>query len=337
LCLFHPCAYSFTYAFAYLYCDRQYQDIEFRSGSDDGLLALLNGQVVQRVQMERGSDVDQDRAVVTLEKGWNRLLCKVDDYGGGHGLIARFKQADGQVISDYKICLVRPPEGTETRFVAGAAYEAQAAALLKEAMKLSAEKGDLDAAAAKCREVVARYPKAQAAAEAMYRGGAFQAQAGHTQQAMAVYSEVLAKYPYSKWIEDTLLAQAEILAAGGDAAGAEKALSELVTGHPASNLSSEAMLRLSALQAQRKDLDAAAVTLSEIRHKYPNTVESVMALERLADHQKARGKTDEAAKLYQQTIAECQQLSEGKYVFFVNVQAVLEKVSQSARAKMEGR
>jgi hypothetical protein len=262
-CVFTPCPFSFTYAFAYLYCDREHPDLEMLTGSDDGLLALLNGQIVQRVQMQRGYATDQDRAVVTLRQGWNRLLCKVDDYSGGHGLCVRFRKAGGEFFSDYKVCFIQPAEGAAVRFVDGVAYEAEAAKLLKDAMKLQAEKGELDAAA-------------------------------------------------------------------------EKALAQLVADHPDSSLASEAMLRLAVLQTARKDLDAADVSLGEVRRKFPNTVEAVKALKGLADNLAARGKATEAAKLYRQVIEECQRLSEGKYVFFVNVQAVLKQISDSARHLLDG-
>ena len=81
------------------------------------MLVLLNGRMVQRAQMQRGYATDQDKAVVTLAKGWNRLLCKVDDYGGGHGLCVRFMKADGSPMKDYKVCFVRPAPGAEARFV----------------------------------------------------------------------------------------------------------------------------------------------------------------------------------------------------------------------------
>jgi TolA-binding protein len=185
-------------------------------------------------------------------------------------------------------------------------------------------------------EVVAKYPKAQAAAEAMFQAGSFQLKGGKADEAMKSFAQLLATYPYAKWVEDTLMAQAEVLTSRKDNAAAEKALLDLINEHGASNLASEAMLRLAALQVQRHDADAASLTCGEVRRKFPDTVEAVKALEALADIAKAGGKAD-AANLYKQIIDECQKLSEGKYVFFVNVQAVLKKISDSARAKMEGK
>ena len=336
ICEFRPCIYSFTYAFVYLYCDQPYADVQLLTGSDDGLLAILNGQVVQRVQMERGPAVDQDRAVVTLRKGWNRLLCKIDDYGGGHGLVLRFKKADGELLTDYKVCFTRPAEGVEVRFVDGAAYESEAAQLLKDAAKINAETGDLQAATGKCGEVIGKYPKAQAAAQAMYLAGTFQVSGGRLDEAVKTFAKVLRRYPYSKWVEDALLAQAAVQAARHESATAEATLAELIAKHGKSSLVSEAMLRLAALQAGRRDLQAADATLSSLRQKFPNTVEAVKALDGLADNQQARGNRDQAAILYRQVIDESQKLSEGKYVFYVNVQAVLKGIAESARAKLDG-
>ncbi len=334
LCSFQPCAYSFTYAFVYLYSDREQTEVQLLTGSDDALLVLLNGQVVQRVQMQRGTAVDQDRALVTLHKGWNRLLCKVDDVSGGHGLCVRLKTPAGQPLQDYKICLARPAEGAVVRFVDGVVYEADAARLLKSALKLSAEQGDLEGAASKCREVVAGYPKAQSAAEALYQVGVLEARQGKTDRALANHGRLLVQYPYSRWVEDALLSQAELLAGRKDHAAAEKALTELLTSRPRSQRASEAMLRLAGLQTLRRDLNSADAVFLAVRQKYANTVEAVIALEGLADNQKARGNAAEAAKLYQQVLDDCQKLSEGKYVFFVNVQAALKRIADSARAKM---
>ena len=133
------------------------------------------------------------------------------------------------------------------------------------------------------------------------------------------------------------LAQAEVLASRHDTAAAEQVLAELITNHAKSSLVSEAMLRLAALQAARRDFSAADATFGDLRKKFPNTVEAVMALQGLADNQQARGDRNKAAALYRQVIDESQNLSEGKYVFYVNVQAVLKNLAESARGKLEAR
>jgi formylglycine-generating enzyme required for sulfatase activity len=54
-------------------------------GSDDGLLVWLNGEEVLRRDVARGVSPNQDRAVLSLEPGENRLLLKIYNQGGGHG------------------------------------------------------------------------------------------------------------------------------------------------------------------------------------------------------------------------------------------------------------
>ena len=335
VCGFTPCPFSYTYAFVYLYCDRPYENVQMLTGSDDGLLAILNGQIVQRVRCSAATPP-------TRTGRWWRCG------RAGTGCFARWTIIPAATAC---ACGSRRPTASFSRTTRSASFGPRKGArcgsstawptrpmpvrLLKEAMKASAEKGDMAAAAAKCGEVIAKYPKAQAAAEAMYQAGSFQAKAGKIDLATKTYTDLLGRYPYSKWAEDTLIAQAEILISRKDPAAAEKLLAKLVADHPEASLASEAMLRLAALQTGRGDRDAADLTLGEVRRKFPLTVEAVKALEGLADNQQVRGKTEQAAKLYQQVIDEAQRLSGGKYVFFVNVQAVLAKISDSARSKLE--
>ena len=64
-------------------------------GSDDGQIVWLNGVEIGRKLNCSGVSADQLAFPVTLESGWNRLLHKVYDGGGGWGVIARFYEADG--------------------------------------------------------------------------------------------------------------------------------------------------------------------------------------------------------------------------------------------------
>ena len=68
-------------------------------GSDDGLKAWLNGQVVHSNNVDRGLVVDQDRAPVKLKQGPNQLLLKVTQGGGGWAACARLVGANGQPIT----------------------------------------------------------------------------------------------------------------------------------------------------------------------------------------------------------------------------------------------
>ena len=70
---------------------------------------------------------------------------------------------------------------------------------------------------------------------------------------------------------------------------------------------------------------------------FPNTVEAVRALEKLGDNQDARKQLNAARTLWRQVIEEADTLANGKYVWYVNVQAVLKQIADRARTKLTGR
>jgi len=334
---FRPASMYMTYTFIHLYCEQEKKDLVLLTGSDDALLVLLNGKQVQKVQMQRGYNTDQDRvAGITLNKGWNRLMCKIDDYMGGHGLVVRFKTKDAEPVTDLKICLSKPAEGVKPNFVDGTVYEAAAAKLLKEAMRFSAEEGNFGKAGTLCREIVAQYPKSSAAAEALYQAGDLLLKQQKPDEALKTLDELLAGYPYAKWSEDALVAKAQTFRSQQKPAESEKALEALLEQFPSSSLVPEAMLELAGLKAARGDLDESDVILSEVRQRYANTVEWVKALDALADNQSARKNLNKARELWRQVMEEAKTLSEGKYVWYVNVQTLLQKLSDQARAKISG-
>ena len=67
-------------------------------GSDDGIKAWLNGEVVHSHNIDRGEVTDQDTAPIHLKKGTNHLMLKISQGGGGWSASARFIGADGKPI-----------------------------------------------------------------------------------------------------------------------------------------------------------------------------------------------------------------------------------------------
>lgn len=67
-------------------------------GSDDGIKAWLNGEVVHSNNIDRGEVADQDRAPIKLKQGTNELLLKITQGGGGWSASARFVGMDGKPI-----------------------------------------------------------------------------------------------------------------------------------------------------------------------------------------------------------------------------------------------
>ncbi len=64
-------------------------------GSDDGIKAWLNGELVHANNVSRGVQPDADKVKVALNKGLNTLMLKVTQGSGDWGACARFRTADG--------------------------------------------------------------------------------------------------------------------------------------------------------------------------------------------------------------------------------------------------
>lgn len=326
--VFPPASMYMTYAATYLVCDQAVTNLSLRTGSDDGLLVILNGEIVQKVQMQRGYNVDQDRADgLALRKGWNTLLCKVDDYMGGHGLCVRFMTAAGEPVTDYRVVLVpEPPAGVLVEFVDGRKYEAEAIQLLKQAITQKTVNNDIAAALATARAVVTKYPASKTAAEALYVSAGILRDQGKTDEAHQAYDAVLTDFPFSKWAEDSLMAK-----------GTEAALERVLKDYGNSALVPEAMLRLADIKTRAQQFIEGNSILEELRSRFPQTLESVQALDKLADNKAATGDRAGAQKLWQQVIEEAATLTAGKYVWYVNVQSALKEVADGARTKKEGK
>jgi hypothetical protein len=86
-------------SFAYAYTEFESEtggDARLLMGSDDGLRAWLNGELVHDNNVDRGLIHDQDVTPVTLKKGHNTLLLKISQGGGGWAFCCRVTLADGK-------------------------------------------------------------------------------------------------------------------------------------------------------------------------------------------------------------------------------------------------
>lgn len=72
-------------------------------GSDDGIKAWINGQVVHSNNVDRGQVADQDMAPVKLKKGANELLLKISQGGGGWSACARIVGPDGKPLKGLRV------------------------------------------------------------------------------------------------------------------------------------------------------------------------------------------------------------------------------------------
>ena len=78
------------------------QEARLEMGSDDGIKVWLNGVVVHANNAGRGITVRQDTAKVNLKEGWNELLLKVTNAGGGWACSCRVRRPDGSELDGLK-------------------------------------------------------------------------------------------------------------------------------------------------------------------------------------------------------------------------------------------
>ncbi|HVP12100.1 MAG TPA: dockerin type I domain-containing protein [Phycisphaerae bacterium] len=91
-----------------------------RLGSDDGIKVWFNGSNVLTRDVYQGWTADQYTAAVTLNQGWNRLLCKVSQGGGSYQFSARITDPSGGTFSDLDYQLSDPnTHGEEAQFIRG--------------------------------------------------------------------------------------------------------------------------------------------------------------------------------------------------------------------------
>ncbi|MBN1817205.1 MAG: DUF1080 domain-containing protein [Sedimentisphaerales bacterium] len=67
-------------------------------GSDDGVKVWLNGKVVHANNASRGVSPGQDKVRVELKTGWNELMLKVVNGGGGWGACVRLADEQGNLL-----------------------------------------------------------------------------------------------------------------------------------------------------------------------------------------------------------------------------------------------
>ncbi len=72
-------------------------------GSDDGVKAWVNGEVVHANNVDRGDVPDQDVAIIELKKGANDLMLKITQGGAGWSCHARVVGVDGQPMKDLRL------------------------------------------------------------------------------------------------------------------------------------------------------------------------------------------------------------------------------------------
>jgi hypothetical protein len=70
------------------------QEAELLIGSDDGVKVWVGGKLVHTSKLTRAAAPEQDRVKVALKKGANRIVVKINNGDGPHGLYCTFVSGD---------------------------------------------------------------------------------------------------------------------------------------------------------------------------------------------------------------------------------------------------
>jgi hypothetical protein len=88
-------------SFGYAYCEVELAErtvVQLRLGSDDGVVAWVNGAKIHNHLVDRGSAPDQDVVLTRLEAGRNRILLRISQGSGGWGFCSRLTTKDGAAL-----------------------------------------------------------------------------------------------------------------------------------------------------------------------------------------------------------------------------------------------
>lgn len=90
------------------------QRVRIEMGSDDGLKAWLNGQVICENNVARGVKPGEDKAFVKLNEGWNVLMIKVMQGSGDWAVCAQVKPLLGDDVKGLRISPTGKDDGAAT-------------------------------------------------------------------------------------------------------------------------------------------------------------------------------------------------------------------------------
>lgn len=96
---------------AYLYnhiWSEEERRVRMELGSDDGVKVWLNGELVHANNISRGVAPGDDVFEISLRRGWNPLLLKITQGGGGWGACARLRDLNGGRLAGLKTALPPP-------------------------------------------------------------------------------------------------------------------------------------------------------------------------------------------------------------------------------------
>jgi hypothetical protein len=79
------------------------QELQLEVGSDDAIKVWVNGKSVHSNNASRGNEPGQDKVKIQLNEGWNLLMMKIINGGGGWGANARLRTLDDKKVEGMKV------------------------------------------------------------------------------------------------------------------------------------------------------------------------------------------------------------------------------------------
>jgi TolA-binding protein len=330
--------YGITVCHVYLYSPVDRPKAVFSGSSDDGLKVIWNGAKVWSNQIQRSPTYDSDRAPAPIKKGWNTLLCVVDQVIGGHLLTARFLD-DGKAVTDLEIAL-DPPRPDATRHPAEA-YNRQAATLMRAADALKAD-GKLAEAVEAYGRALKEFPLADAAPRAAYAAAETLYSADgrksldQPEKAVAALETLLGRYRQDVLAEYGLLDLAKIqeTALHDDDKAAATYLS-FEEHYPHSPQGAKALVGLARLLARQKKYEDSILTYRKAMRKYPQSDEVMDATVGVADAYRLAGDADKARQQYEAARVMARDWHDNKYGVDVGKQAWLDGILDYLRVQLK--
>jgi len=105
--LLSPSQDCVAYAVVWVFAPKG-QEVALTAGSNDGMKVWLNDRVIHQFREGRVARPDQDRFKARLKQGWNQLLVKVTQTGGGWGLYFSIRDRDDGTPDGLRVS-TRPP------------------------------------------------------------------------------------------------------------------------------------------------------------------------------------------------------------------------------------
>ncbi|OPZ25090.1 MAG: tol-pal system protein YbgF [Lentisphaerae bacterium ADurb.BinA184] len=331
--------YAATVCVAYLYSPQERPGAVFAGSSDDALKIILNGKRIWANQIQRSPTYDSDQCPAPLLKGWNTLVCVVDQVWGGHLLCARFLDG-GNGITDLEIAL-DPPAPDAVRHPA-AEYNRLAGEQMRAADALSVA-GKLAEAVSAYEQILAKYPLADVAVRAAYaRATALCHPDGapslkQPEKAVEALNGLVERYGQDLLAEYAMLDLARLReTALGDADAAAETYRAFEARYPRSSLAAKAAVETARLLAAKGRHEDAMLTCRTVIRKYPDSDEVMTATVRIADIYRLAGDKDKARQQYEAARRMAQDWHDNKYGVDVGKQAWLEGILEDVRKQLGG-